>query len=275
MVRARMLLTELAVVRAAHLVLASASPRRVQILNEQLGLNTVVMPSFFEENLEKSQYTPHEYVRENALQKALEVYNRLSEDDRPPSCVIGADTVVVLGEEVLEKPKDKADAAKMLARLSAAGSHTVCTGVALVYCDNKERVDDDANDGLPVIVNSFVETTQVSFAVLSPELIEAYVETGEPLDKAGAYGIQGLGGSFVTGIQGDYLNVVGFPMHRFCAELDVAHLAEWSRTQLEIGAWESRANPNEHSGGPAEATDAVVAAVSSKCPDDECGLPSD
>ena len=268
-----MLLTELAVVRAAHIVLASASPRRVQILNEQLGLNTVVMPSFFEENLVKSEYTPHEYVRENALQKALEVYNRLSEDDRPPSCVIGADTVVVLGNEVLEKPKDKADAAAMLARLSAAGSHTVCTGVALVYCDNKERSEVD--DGLPVVVNSFVETTQVSFAVLSPELIEAYVETGEPLDKAGAYGIQGLGGSFVTGIQGDYLNVVGFPMHRFCAELDVAHLAEWSRTQLEIGAWESRANPNEDSGGPAEATDAVVAAVSSKCPDDECGLPSD
>jgi len=79
----------------------------------------------------------------------------------------------------------------------------------------------------------------------------------------------------VTGIQGDYLNVVGFPMHRFCAELDVAHLAEWSRTQLEIGAWESRAEPNEQSDEPAEVTDAVVAAVSSKCPDDECGLPSD
>ena len=114
-----MLLTELAVVRAAHVVLASASPRRVQILNEQLGINAVVMPSFFEENLEKSQYTPHEYVRENALQKALEVYNRLSEDDRPPSCVIGADTVVVLGDEVLEKPRDKADAAAMLATVLA------------------------------------------------------------------------------------------------------------------------------------------------------------
>ena len=267
-----MLLTELAVVRAAHVVLASASPRRVQILNEQLGINAVVMPSFFEENLEKSQYTPHEYVRENALQKALEVYNRLSEDDRPPSCVIGADTVVVLGDEVLEKPRDKADAAAMLARLSAAGRHEVCTGVALVYCDNQERVDDDAtSDGLPVVVNSFMETTKVNFAPLSPELIEAYVETGEPMDKAGAYGIQGLGGSFVTGIEGDYLNVVGFPMHRFCAELDVAHLAEWSRTQLEIGAWGSRADPSE----PAEVTDAVVAAVSATCTDDECGLPSD
>ena len=267
-----MLLTELAVVRAAHVVLASASPRRVQILNEQLGINAVVMPSFFEENLEKSQYTPHEYVRENALQKALEAYNRLSEDDRPPSCVIGADTVVVLGDEVLEKPRDKADAAAMLARLSAAGSHEVCTGVALVYCDNQERVDDDAtSDGLPVVVNSFMETTKVNFAALSPELIEAYVETGEPMDKAGAYGIQGLGGSFVTGIEGDYLNVVGFPMHRFCAELDVAHLAEWSRTQLEIGAWESRADLSE----PAEVTDAVVAAVSATCTDDECGLPSD
>ena len=267
-----MLLTELAVVRAAHVVLASASPRRVQILNEQLGINAVVMPSFFEENLEKSQYTPHEYVRENALQKALEVYNRLSEEDRPPSCVIGADTVVVLGDEVLEKPRDKADAAAMLARLSAAGSHEVCTGVALVYCDNQERVDDDAtSDGLPVVVNSFMETTKVNFAALSPELIEAYVETGEPMDKAGAYGIQGLGGSFVTGIEGDYLNVVGFPMHRFCAELDVAHLAEWSRTQLEIGAWGSRADPSE----PAEVTDAVVAAVSATCTDDECGLPSD
>jgi len=267
-----MLLTELAVVRAAHVVLASASPRRVQILNEQLGINAVVMPSFFEENLEKSQYTPHEYVRENALQKALEVYNRLSEDDRPPSCVIGADTVVVLGDEILEKPRDKADAAAMLARLSAAGSHEVCTGVALVYCDNQERVDDDAtSDGLPVTANSFMETTKVNFAALSPELIEAYVETGEPMDKAGAYGIQGLGGSFVTGIEGDYLNVVGFPMHRFCAELDVAHLAEWSRKQLEIGSWESRVNPSE----PAELTDAVVAAVSATCTDDECGLPSD
>ena len=78
-----------------------------------------------------------------------------------------------------------------------------------------------------------------------------------------------------SGAQFQHLNVVGFPMHRFCAELDVALLAEWSRTQLEIGAWESRADLSEHSGGPAEATDAVVAAVSAKCPDDECGLPSD
>ena len=257
------MLSDMAVVRAAHMVLASASPRRVQILNEQLRLNTLVMPSRFEENLVKSMYTPQEYVRENALQKALEVYNRISENARPPSCVIGADTVVVLGDEILEKPKDKDDAAAMLKRLSAAGSHTVCTGVALVYNGHPEPV-----------INSFFETTEVSFAELSPELIEAYVETDEPMDKAGAYGIQGLGGTFVTGIQGDYLNVVGFPMHRFCAELDVAHLAEWARG-ADMPPEEPYANPSDGRGAPADINDAVVAAVSLKCPDEECGLPSD
>ena len=152
-----MLLSDLATVRAAQIILASGSPRRVEIFNQLLKLDARVVPSTFPEDLDKSQFTPTGYVMENAKQKALEVYGRLVEEGEPaPSLVIGADTVVVLDDRILEKPKSKEAAVATLTDLSGR-SHKVCTGVALVY------------RGGPADVNVFVEETEVAFGKLSPE----------------------------------------------------------------------------------------------------------
>jgi len=208
------MLSDSAAVRAAHIILASGSPRRVNIFNEILQLDARVVPSTFPEDLDKSKFSPTEYVRENARQKALEVYNRLTSEGEPaPSLVVGADTVVHFGEEsILEKPKSEEAARAMLNKLSG-GSHEVSTGVAMVY----------GSTPTPHI-ETFVETTSVDFGELPPAVIDAYIASGEPMDKAGSYGIQGAGGSFVSGIRGCYHNVVGFPMHRFCTKLDIDRL---------------------------------------------------
>lgn len=223
-----MILEHLELIRAASIVLASGSPRRVDILNGQLGLRARVIPSAFPEDLDKAAFTPDSYVQENARRKALEVFERLSapaasgEPAVAPSLVVGADTVVVLGDRILEKPADSEAARRMLRALSDAKTHRVCTGVALVYHGHTAAAPDLA---------CFVESTEVTFAQLSDADIAAYVSTEEPVDKAGGYGIQAVGGAFVRGIRGCYLNVVGFPMHRFCATLDVAKLRAWLGTQ--------------------------------------------
>mmetsp|Transcript_56789 Transcript_56789/g.123484 ORF Transcript_56789/g.123484 Transcript_56789/m.123484 type:complete len:215 (-) Transcript_56789:248-892(-) len=209
------MLSDLNALRTAHIILASGSPRRVDIFNNVLQLQARVEPSRFEENLDKSLYTPVEYVKETARQKALEVFRRLiAEGEAPPKLVVGADTVVVSGEHILEKPKSDDHARAMLIGLSGT-SHQVCTGVALLY---------GCGEGNSPNEHVFAETTEVEFAPLDPALIDAYIATGEPMDKAGSYGIQGLGGVFVKGIRGCYQNVVGFPLHRFCAEVDAARL---------------------------------------------------
>lgn len=212
-----MLGAQLESIRAAGIVLASSSPRRVDIINNILGLGARVVPSTFPEDLDKSQFSPRDYVAENARRKALEVYERLEHDEGiRPSLVIGADTVIDFGGRILEKPKSEDAACEMLASLSGK-THYVRTGVALIYAPL------DASGTAKV--DSFVEVSEVRFAVLTPEVIAEYVRSGEPMDKAGSYGIQGLGGSFVSGINGCYHSVVGFPMHRFCANLDCAHVA--------------------------------------------------
>jgi len=192
-------------------VLASNSPRRKEILSNILGLKVRIVPSTFEENLDKSKFGPQDYVKENARQKSLEVWKRLSSAGDRPGMVVGGDTVVVYQGEILEKPLDHAHAFRMLRMLSGK-DHKVYTGVTLIYGEN-----DDVKE------HCFVEETSVSFAALSDADIEAYIESGEPMDKAGGYGIQSLGGCFVTGIQGCYYNVMGFPLHSFCREL--SHLA--------------------------------------------------
>lgn len=197
----------LSVLDKKRIVLASASPRRREILRV-LGLRCQIVASSFKENLDKSRFAqPVDYALATAIGKAQSVAKALREEPTPVDLVIGADTIVVQDGQILEKPKDASDAVRMLMQLSGK-MHRVQTGVALVL-----RCGDELK------TQTFQETTEVSVASLSPAVIEAYVATGEPFDKAGAYGIQGKGGSLVERINGDYFNVVGFPVHRFCREL--------------------------------------------------------
>ncbi|NWU96505.1 ASML protein, partial [Upupa epops] len=195
-----------------RVVLASASPRRQEILTDA-GLRFEVVPSWFKETLEKSSFAaPYEYAVETAKQKALEVANRMHVKHlRTPDVVIGADTIVTVDEQILEKPVDKQDAYRMLSRLSGK-EHSVFTGVAIIHCSSKDNQ-------LETQVTHFFEETKVKFSDLSEELLWEYIHSGEPMDKAGGYGIQALGGMLVEYVHGDFLNVVGFPLNHFCKKL--------------------------------------------------------
>lgn len=258
-----MLISEMSIVRAAHIILASASPRRTSIMNDQLGLNVRAVPSGFAENLDKGS-PPIVYVQETARQKALEVFDRCekpfkAQHSRPPSLVIGADTVVVLDGKVLEKPSSPAEARRMIRALSDAGTHSVITGVSMIYGGTEM--------GETPYEKTFAEITTVTFKDMSDEEIDAYVATGEADDKAGGYGIQGLGSCFVTGITGDYFNVVGFPVSRFCDELDMSRLNAW------VDAAPKEEIPEVPDEDPC---DPLAPIISEECMDeDECGLPSD
>ncbi|KFV68956.1 N-acetylserotonin O-methyltransferase-like, partial [Dryobates pubescens] len=183
------------------------------------GLRFEVVPSWFKETLEKSSFaTPYEYAMETAKQKALEVANRMHVKHlRTPDVVIGADTIVSVDEEILEKPVDKQDAYRMLSRLNGK-EHSVFTGVAIIHCSSKDPFLSVDNQ-LETEVTDFYEETKVKFSDLSEELLWEYIHSGEPMDKAGGYGIQALGGMLVEYVQGDFLNVVGFPLNHFCKKL--------------------------------------------------------
>ena len=175
-----------------RLVLASASPRRRELLG-LLGLPFEVVPSGYDETLvDPSTVTPPEYVTQLARDKALEVAGRMNGD----ALIIGADTTVVLDGQYLNKPTDAADAHRMLQALSGR-PHKVYTGLCSVQAS--------------AVVTDFA-VTEVIFDTLTDDVITAYVATGEPLDKAGAYGIQGEALSFIPRIDGDYFNVVGLPL---------------------------------------------------------------
>ncbi|CAI5742766.1 unnamed protein product [Peronospora destructor] len=197
--------------RYRRVILASQSPRRLELLRD-CGLNFEVIPSSFEENLSKERFpTPDLYVIENAKQKALEVLHRVSSDENAHSdlstVVIGCDTVVVQDGVILEKPKDEEDAFNMLTKLSGR-SHDVFSGVALFTA---ERGIDNPH--------LFFEKTSLVFGPLEPEDIRVYIATEEPMDKAGAYGLQGRARCFVEEVHGCSNNVIGFPVQRFCQEL--------------------------------------------------------
>ena len=175
-----------------QIVLASGSPRRKQLLN-MLGLEFTVCPARGGEIL-PPQAGPEETVMALSRQKAAEVAGRFPAD----ALIIAADTIVWHDGQRLGKPKNAADAAEMLSGLSGA-NHRVYTGVTLQLGDR---------------VLTQAEETTVSFRALTPAEIQAYIATGEPMDKAGAYGIQGLASLFITGIQGDFFNVMGLPLCR-------------------------------------------------------------
>lgn len=206
-----MLIQHVPLLCSKRIVLASASPRRSELLRG-LGLTVEVLPSSFEENLDKSAFAnPGEYATQTATHKAFEVSRRTLQGT---DLIIAADTVVELHAQVLEKPRDKDDAYRMLSSLSGQ-KHKVYTGVALVLPNSS-----DPAPGASPLLKSFYEETEVEFAELEEEAILAYIASGEPMDKAGAYGIQGIGGSFVKCIHGCYFNIMGFPVHRFSVEVD-------------------------------------------------------
>ena len=173
----------------APLVLASASPRRRQLL-EMLGLEHRVVPPDVDETRRPGE-EPARYVVRLAREKALAVAGR-----QPGALVLAADTTVVLGSEVFEKPRTPAEAVAMLRSLSGR-THQVHTGVALA---DGTRVEDA------------LDVTDVTFRRLPEPELAAYVATGEPMDKAGAYAIQGLGAALIEGIRGDFFGVMGLPL---------------------------------------------------------------
>ena len=180
------------------IILASASPRRKELL-QQIGVKFEIIPSQTSEDIEK-ELSPRETVRVLAQRKADAIASV-----RPEALVIGADTVINLNDEKLGKPGSYQRAKEMLASLSGR-THQVVSGVAMVCL-------------LRNIHDIFDVTTDVTFGVLSDDLIEKYVETGEPLDKAGAYAIQGGGAILVQSIKGSYCNVVGFPIFEIAEAL--------------------------------------------------------
>lgn len=174
---------------APRLVLASGSPRRRELLR-RIGLDPVVDPADVPE-VPSPDESPRDYVARLARDKATAVAMR-----HPGALVLAGDTTVVRDDRILEKPEDAADAVRMLRALSG-GEHEVLTALAL------------ASDGG---MHVRVDRTVVRFRTLSDREIEAYVATGEPMDKAGAYGIQGIGGALVAEIRGDYGTVVGLSL---------------------------------------------------------------
>ena len=179
-------------------ILASASPRRKELL-EQIGVTFDILPATGEEVITKE--LPGEVVMELAKQKAEEVAKTAGAD----ALVLGADTVVAYEGKILGKPKDEADALRMLTMLSGK-EHEVYTGVALI--DNRDQS-----------MENFFERTKVTMYPVSEEEIRDYIAGGEPMDKAGAYAIQGLGAKFIQKIEGDYNNVVGLPIGRIYQEI--------------------------------------------------------
>ena len=182
-------------------ILASASPRRRELLS-RLGIPFEVHPSGEEETITQSD--PAMIVEELSRQKALSCTRSLPEDDI--LVVIGADTIVAFQGNVLGKPKDEKDAAGTL-RLLSGRTHQVFTGVTV------------CRGGRDPQYFTFHEKTDVTFYPLTEKEISAYVASGDPMDKAGSYGIQGIFAPYVREIRGDYNNVVGFPLARFYHEM--------------------------------------------------------
>jgi len=185
----------------SRLVLASASPRRRELLT-QAGFAFEVRPAHIPEDPLPDE-DPIAYVVRLAREKAQAVFNEVNDSS---ATVLGADTTVTLDSQILGKPEDAADAARML-RLLSGRTHRVITGIAVVTSESAEVA---------------AEVTGVRFLALSDEEIDAYVATGEPMDKAGAYAIQGRAARWIPRIEGCYFNVVGLPLSLVSTMLEFA-----------------------------------------------------
>ncbi|RHQ90291.1 septum formation inhibitor Maf [Ruminococcus sp. AF21-42] len=187
----------------SKIILASASPRRKELL-AKAGISFTVIPAAGEEK--RTSENPGEAVQQLARDKAEWVAQSLAECEEG-TLVIGSDTIVVFENRILGKPKDRRDAAETLEKLQG-NTHQVYTGVTVLERKAGKWVE-----------HTFFESTDVTFYPVSREEIQDYIATGEPMDKAGSYGIQGLFGIYVKGICGDYNNVVGLPVARLFHEM--------------------------------------------------------
>ena len=185
-------------------VLASGSPRRRELFSKVVPEYEVI-PATGEEVTTRE--LPAEIVEELSYQKASEIFYKNLTDSKDGLVVIGSDTVVSYNHRVLGKPADRADAYRMVEMLQGK-THSVYTGVTVFY-----------NEGSEVKNFTFSECTDVHVAPMTEDEIRRYVETGEPDDKAGAYGIQGLFAIYISGIDGDYYNVMGLPVARLYKEM--------------------------------------------------------
>lgn len=182
-----------------RIILASASPRRRELLH-QVGLEPEIVPSHVEEVI--TSISPDQVVMELSAQKAADV---AAQYQGQQAVVIGADTVVAADGKILGKPGTEEEAVRMIEMLQGR-THQVYTGVTMIFADRGETV-------------TFAEKTEVHVYPMTESQIRRYVATGEPMDKAGAYGIQGYFAAYIEGISGDYNNVVGLPVGRVCQEL--------------------------------------------------------
>jgi len=179
----------------AMLYLASASPRRQELLR-QVGIAFEALPSGVDESRQPGE-SPREYVRRVAADKARQVYRQVVERHLPVQPVLGADTEVVIDDEILGKPRDRAHAAAILRRLSGT-SHTVLTAICVVT---------------PAGEYDAVSESRVTFAPIPEPELQGYVNTGEADDKAGAYAIQGRAALFIARLEGSFSGVMGLPLH--------------------------------------------------------------
>lgn len=184
------------------IILASASDRRKDILS-QVGISYEVMPSSIDEDAIQAD-TPAALVEALSAAKAEDIAERLTKN----FVIIGADTVVVKDNSILGKPSDEAEAAKMLQMLQG-NRHEVYTGVTLISVSPEGKR----------LIDTFHVRTIVDMIPMTAAQIDAYIKTGEPMDKAGAYGIQGRGAAYIQDIAGDYYNVVGLPISTVLARL--------------------------------------------------------
>ena len=185
-----------------NMILASASPRRKELL-EQIGISFEIIPSRCEEKITCTH--PKDVVLELSEQKAEDIWNRIGREGE--FCILGADTIVAFGSEIMGKPHSEEEAYRMLKKLQG-NTHQVYTGVTMIYCRDGEGCR-----------KSFYEETKVTMYSMSEEEIWEYIRTKEPMDKAGAYGIQGRCAAYIKEISGDYNNVVGLPVGRVYQEL--------------------------------------------------------
>lgn len=194
------------------LILASGSPRRRELL-QLLGVPFTVLTADIDET-PQSHETPRDYVQRMAAEKAQAVWQKLTPDARRDSVVLAADTSVICGSVILGKPVDYADARRMLQLLSGQ-THEVLT--AFVLRNNSEATAD-------------CHSTKVTFKTLTEHDIQAYWNSGEPSDKAGAYGIQGRGARYIRSITGSYHSVMGLPIDQVADHLEAAGITLWQDT---------------------------------------------